>query len=61
METYEFGIIYIKDEDKFQMKEVDNAFNFIPNETSDSVLYTKDTAPISVGVKSVKLTENDTE
>ena len=61
METYEFGIIYIKDEDKFQMKEVDNAFNFIPDETNDSVLYTKDTAPISIGVKPVKFTENDTE
>ena len=57
METYEFGIIYIKDEDKFLMKEVDNAFNFIPDETSDSVLYTKDTAPISIGVKPVKATK----
>ena len=61
METYEFGIIYIKDEDKFQMKEIDNAFNFIPDETNDSVLYTKDTTPISIGVEPVKLTENDTE
>ena len=61
METYEFGIIYIKDEDKFLMKEVDNAFNFIPDETNKSILYTKDTTPISVGVKPVKLTENDTE
>ena len=61
METYEFGIIYIKDEDKFQMKEVDNAFNFIPDETNDSVLYTKDITPISIGVKPVKFTENDTE
>ena len=57
METYEFGIIYIKDEDKFQMKEVDNAFNFIPDETNDSVIYTKDTTPISIGVKPVKITE----
>ena len=61
METYEFGIIYIKDEDKFQMKEVDTAFNFIPDEINDSVIYTKDTTPISVGVKPVKFTENDTE
>ena len=57
METYEFGIIYIKDEDKFLMKEVDNAFNFIPDETNKSVLYTKDTTPISIGVKPVKATE----
>ncbi len=61
METYEFGIIYIKEEDKFLMKELDNAFNFIPNETNKSILYTKDTTPISIGVKPVKLTENDTE
>ena len=57
METYEFGIIYIKDEDEFLMKEVDNAFNFIPDGTNKSVLYTKDTTPISIGVKSVKATE----
>ena len=57
METYEFGIIYIKDEDRFQMKEVDTAFNFIPDETNDSVIYTKDTTPISIGVKPVKITE----
>ena len=57
METYEFGIIYIKDEDKFLMKEVDNAFNFIPDETNDSVIYTKDTTPISIGVKPIKITE----
>ena len=57
METYEFGIIYIKDEDRFQMKEVDTAFNFIPDETNKSILYTKDTTPISIGVKPVKATE----
>ena len=60
METYEFGIIYIKDEDKFLMKEVDNAFNFIPDEINDSVIYTKDTTPISIGVKPVKGTEEKT-
>ena len=57
METYEFGIIYIKEEDKFLMKEVDNAFEFIPDETNKSIFYTKDTTPISVGVKPVKITE----
>ena len=57
METYEFGIIYIKEEDKFLMKEVDNVFNFIPDETNTSKLYTKDTTPISIGVKPVKATE----
>ena len=51
----------IKDEDKFLMQEVDNAFNFIPDETNKSILYTKDTTPISVGVKPVKVTKNVTE
>ena len=61
METYKFGIIYIKDEDKFQMKEIDNAFNFIPDKTNESILYTKDTTPISIGVKPVKITEENAE
>ena len=61
MKTYEFGIIYTKEEDKFHMKEVDNAFNFIPDETNKSVLYTKDTTPIPIRVKPVKLVKNDTE
>lgn len=29
METYEFGIIYIREEDKFQMQEIDSAFDYI--------------------------------
>lgn len=61
METYEFGIIYIREEDKFQMQEVDTAFNYIPDETNDSVLYMKEPKPISVGVKPVKFCEEDTK
>ncbi len=61
METYEFGIIYIREEDKFQMKEIDTAFNYIPDETNTSVIYTKDDIPISVGVKPVKFCEENTE
>ena len=57
METYKFGIIYINEEDKFQMQEVDTAFDYIPDETNTSVIYTKDTTPISVGVKPVKFCE----
>ena len=59
METYEFGIIYIKDEDKFQMQDINSAFDYIPNETNDSVIYTKDTTPISIGVKPIKITEEN--
>ncbi len=57
METYKFGIIYINEEDKFQTQEVDTAFDYIPDETNTSVIYTKDTTPISVGVKPVKFCE----
>ena len=61
METYEFGIIYIREEDKFQMQEIDSAFDYIPDETNNSVIYTKKPSPISVGVKPVKFCEGDTE
>ena len=61
METYKFGIIYINEEDKFQMQEIDTAFDYIPDETNDSVIYTKDTTPISVGVKPVKFCKENTE
>ena len=61
METYEFGIIYIREEDKFQMQEIDSAFDYIPDETNNSVIYTKEPSPISVGVKPVKFYEGDTE
>ena len=60
-ETYKFGIIYINEEDKFQMQEIDTAFDYIPDETNDSVIYTKDTTPISVGVKPVKFYEENAE
>ena len=61
METYRFGIIYINEEDKFQMQKIDTAFDYIPDETNTSVTYTKDTTPISVGVKPVKFCEENTE
>ena len=57
METYKFGIIYINEEDKFQMQEIDTAFDYIPDESNDSIIYTKDNTPISVGVKPVKFCE----
>lgn len=59
METYKFGIIYINEEDNFQMQEIDTAFDYIPDETNDSVIYTKDTTPISVGVKPVSFDEEN--
>ena len=61
METYKFGILYINEEDKFQMKEIDTAFDYIPDETNDSVIYTKELIPISVGVKPVKFCKEKAE
>ncbi len=61
METYEFGIIYINEDDKFQMQEIDTAFDYISDESNDSVIYTKETTPIPIGVKPVKFCEEDTK
>ena len=57
MEEYRFGIIYINEEDKFQMQEIDTAFDYIPDETNKRVVYMKEPTPISVGVKPAKLFE----
>jgi len=61
MPTYEFGIIYINDEDKFQMQDINSAFDFIPDETNDSVDYMKEPTPIPIGVKPVKYDEENAE
>lgn len=61
MPTYEFGIIYINEEDKFQMQDINSAFDFIPDETNDSVLYMKEPTPIPIGVKPVKYDEENAE
>ena len=61
MPTYEFGIIYINEEDKFQMQDINSAFDFIPDETNDSVVYMKDPTPIPIGVKPVKYDEENAE
>ena len=61
MPTYEFGIIYINEEDKFQMQDINSAFDFIPDETNDSVVYMKEPIPIPRGVKPVKYDEENAE
>ena len=61
MEKYRFGILYINEEDKFEMQNIDTAFDYIPDESNDSVIYMKEPVPISVGVKPVKFCEEDTE
>lgn len=57
MKNYEFGIIYIREEDKFKLEEIDSAFDYIPDESNKSEVYTKGQEPISIGVKPVKFTE----
>ena len=61
MPTYEFGIIYINEEDKFQMQDINSAFDYIPDETNDSVVYMKEPTPIPIGVKPVKYGEENAE
>ena len=61
MPTYEFGIIYINEEDKFQMQDINSAFDSIPDETNDSVVYMKEPTPISIGVKPVKYDEENSK
>lgn len=61
MEKYRFGILYINEEDKFEMQDINTAFDYIPDESNDSVIYMKEPVPISVGVKPVKFCEDNTE
>ena len=61
MPTYEFGIIYINEEDKFQMQDINSAFDSIPDETNDGVVYMKEPTPIPIGVKPVKYDEENAE
>ena len=54
MKEYKYGIIYIRDKDEFQMQDINTAFDYIPDETNDCVIYTKEPVPIEIGVKPVK-------
>ena len=54
MKEYRYGIIYIRETDEFQMQDIDSAFDYIPDETSDSVIYMREPIPIEIGVKPVK-------
>lgn len=54
MKEYKYGIIYIRGKDEFQMQDINTAFDYIPDESNDCVIYTKDPVPIEIGVKPVK-------
>ena len=54
MKEYKYGIIYIRSKDEFQMQDINTAFDYIPDESNDCVIYTKEPVPIEIGVKPVK-------
>ncbi len=54
MKEYKYGIIYIRGKDEFQMQDINTAFDYIPDESNDCVIYTKEPIPIEIGVKPVK-------
>ena len=54
MKEYRYGIIYIRGRDEFLMQDIDSAFDYIPDETNDSVIYMREPVPIEIGVKPVK-------
>ena len=54
MKEYKYGIIYIRGKDEFQMQDINTAFDYIPDESKDCVIYTKEPIPIEIGVKPVK-------
>ena len=63
MKEYRYGIIYIRGKYEFQMEDINTAFDYIPDESNDSVIYMKEPIPIEIGVKPVRkelLYEEDT-
>ena len=54
MKEYKYGIIYIRGKDEFQMQDINTAFDYIPDESNDCVIYTKEPIPIEIGVNPVK-------
>lgn len=54
MKEYRYGIIYIRETDEFQMQDIDSAFDYIPDETNDSVIYMREPIPTQIGVKPIK-------
>ncbi len=64
MKEYRYGILYIRGRDEFLMQDIDSAFDYIPDESNDSVIYMKEPVPIEIGVKPVRkelLYEEDTD
>ena len=64
IKEYRYGIIYIRGRDEFLMQDIDSAFDYIPDESNDSVTYMKDPVRIEICVKPVRkelLYDEDTD
>ena len=55
MEEYQFGIIYIREKDEFQMQDINAAFDYIPDDDNTSVIYSSE--PVHIGVKPARITD----
>jgi len=53
MEVYKFGIIYVKENNEYKLEDTSKLYNYIPDESNDSVNYPIDEN--SIGVKPIKL------
>ena len=53
LDKYKFGIIYIRGKDEFLIEEKNAAFDYIPDESNESVIYKRDLSEIEIKVKPV--------
>ena len=53
LDKYKFGIIYIRGKDEFLIEEKNAAFDYIPYESNESVIYKRDLSKIEIKVKPV--------
>ena len=57
METYRFGILYIREKDKFLLEDLDTAFDAIPDEKNDEIVYRRKPVPTYVTLKPTRFIE----
>ena len=57
METYRFGILYIREKDKFLLENLDTAFDAIPDEKNDEIVYRRKPVPTYVTLKPTRFIE----
>ena len=59
METYNLGILYVKEDNETLLEHVDDVFKLIPAECDGNVVYSKE--PIMVDAKPVPYYEEEEE